>query len=93
MQGRTRSTPCDRGTPSILAAIDLNGDHDMSDHEYNYGVFGSSPNEFMDFAVHAPKATMRAPSFPLEDLATGATVQMSELWKEGVAVIEFGSFT
>jgi hypothetical protein len=65
----------------------------MSRDEYNYGVFAASPNEFMEFAEHAPKATMRAPSFPLEDLATGQPVQMSELWKTGVAVIEFGSFT
>lgn len=65
----------------------------MSHSEYNYGEFVASPEEFTDFAVHAPKVTMRAPSFPLEDLATGETVQMSELWASGVAVVEFGSFT
>jgi hypothetical protein len=65
----------------------------MPRDDYNYSEFGSSPNEFMEFAEHAPKVTMRAPSFPLEDLATGQLVQMSELWKNGVAVIEFGSFT
>jgi hypothetical protein len=65
----------------------------MASEEYNYSEFVASPNEFLDFAVHAPKATMRAPSFALEDLATGETVQMSELWASGVAVIEFGSFT
>jgi hypothetical protein len=61
--------------------------------EYNYSAFVANPQEFADFALHAPKATMRAPSFPLEDLATGSTVQMSELWASGVALIEFGSFT
>jgi hypothetical protein len=65
----------------------------MSSNQYNYSEFVASPNEFFDFAVHAPKVTMRAPSFPLEDLATGKTVQMSELWSSGVAVLEFGSFT
>jgi len=60
---------------------------------YNYSVFVASQEEFNDFAVHAPKVTMRAPSFPLEDLATGETVQMNELWKSGIALIEFGSFT
>ncbi len=61
--------------------------------QYNYSEFVVSQEEFTDFAVHAPKATMRAPSFPLEDLAAGSTVQMSELWSSGAAVIEFGSFT
>jgi hypothetical protein len=65
----------------------------MSAHDYNYSEFVASPEEFTDFAARAPKVTMRAPSFPLEDLATGKTVQMSELWSSGVAVIEFGSFT
>jgi len=60
---------------------------------YNYSVFVASQEEFNDFAVHAPKVTMRAPSFPLEDLATGKIVQMNELWRSEVALIEFGSFT
>ena len=65
----------------------------MGSHAYNYSEFVANPQEFSDFALHAPKVTMRAPSFPLEDLATGSMVQMSELWRDGVAVIEFGSFT
>ncbi len=60
---------------------------------YNYREFIASPGEFNDFAVHAPKATMRAPSFALEDLATGETVEMDALWKSEIALIEFGSFT
>ena len=60
---------------------------------YNYSEFVASPEEFNDFAVHAPKVTMRAPSFPLEDLATGKTPDMRELWKSEIALIEFGSFT
>ena len=61
--------------------------------EYNYREFVVAPEEFIDFAVRAPKATMRAPPFPLEDLISGEMVQMSDLWKAGPAVLEFGSFT
>lgn len=65
----------------------------MSDQTYNYSVFEVSPNEFLGFATHAPKVTMRAPSFPLEDLMTGEKLEMKNLWKTGIVVIEFGSFT
>lgn len=65
----------------------------MSSSGYNYSEFVANPEEFTEFAQHAPKATMRAPSFALEDLATGQAVQMSDLWSSGAAVIEFGSFT
>ncbi len=65
----------------------------MSEQPYNYSVFDVSPSEFVEFATHAPKVTMRAPSFPLEDLATGETIEMKSLWKEGIVVMEFGSFT
>ncbi len=61
--------------------------------DYNYSEFVASPGEFDDFALHAPKVTMRAPSFALEDLATGATIEMRELWRSEIALIEFGSFT
>lgn len=65
----------------------------MDQSQYNYSEFVASPNEFLEFAERAPKATMRAPSFPLEDLATGDSMEMKDLWKTGVAVMEFGSFT
>lgn len=65
----------------------------MDRTQYNYSEFVVSPNEFLEFGEHAPKATMRAPSFALEDLATGETVEMKDLWKSGVAIMEFGSFT
>jgi hypothetical protein len=35
----------------------------------------------------------RAPDFPLEDLETGETVHLKELWAKETVVIEFGSFT
>ena len=31
--------------------------------------------------------------FAVEDLATAETVAMESLWKEGPAIVEFGSFT
>ena len=65
----------------------------MKDQSYNYSTFAPHPKEFAEFAKDAPKATERAPSFPLEDLATGATVEMKELWKQEIVLIEFGSFT
>ena len=65
----------------------------MDQARYNCSEFVASPNEFLEFAEQAPKATMRAPSFPLEDLATGETVDMKDLWSTGVTVMEFGSFT
>jgi hypothetical protein len=65
----------------------------MSEATYNYSIFDANPNEFIEFATRAPKVTMRAPSFPLEDLATGEKVAMKDLWKSDIAVVEFGSFT
>jgi len=65
----------------------------VSKDQYNYDVFENAPEEFFAFAHDAPKATMRAPSFALEDLVTGKTIEMKELWKSEIAVIEFGSYT
>ena len=65
----------------------------MSSSDYNYDVFTGGQEDFLDFAMHAPKVTMRAPSFALEELATGETIEMKDFWKKGVPVIEFGSFT
>jgi hypothetical protein len=65
----------------------------MSDPIYNYSVFDADPNEFVAFATRAPKVTMRAPSFPLEDIASGEKIAMKDLWKSDIVVMEFGSFT
>ncbi len=65
----------------------------MSEDTYNYAVFEFHTREFEEFSTHAPMATMRAPSFPLEDLDTGEMVEMKALWKTGLTVIEFGSFS
>lgn len=60
---------------------------------YNYAAFDACLQEFFDFAVHAPKVTMRAPSFTLEDLVSGQSIEMADLWKDATVVVEFGSFT
>ena len=60
---------------------------------YHYSTFEFHTEEFNNFSANAPKATMRAPSFPLEDLNSGENVEMKELWKSGVVVVEFGSFS
>ncbi len=64
----------------------------MSD--YNYATFDMKEAEpsFRGFANHL-HAGERAPDVALEDLASGASVPMRELWRDGPAVIEFGSFT
>ena len=65
----------------------------MNNDIYNFSAFGGTLDEFADFAIHAPKVTMRVPSFALENLSSGEPFELKELWKRGVAVIEFGSFT
>lgn len=62
--------------------------------EYNYSSFdirieGKPFGPFRD-NLHVGD---RAPDFPLEDLETGDTVQMKDLWAEGPVIMEFGSFT
>jgi hypothetical protein len=64
----------------------------MSD--YNYPVF-DLPAEMKPFELFsdAPNAGQKAPSYPLEDLETGETVEMRSLWKKSFVIVEFGSFT
>ena len=64
----------------------------MSD--YNHAEFNLKREEprfvaFQDF-LHVGE---RAPSFPLEDLASGETVEMKSLWAKDPVIIECGSFT
>jgi len=62
--------------------------------DYNYPVFDMTAEErgFLDFRDHLHVGE-RAPDFPLEDLESGATVRLKDLWAKGPVVIEFGSFT
>ncbi len=64
----------------------------MSD--YNYAVFDLAREEVVfDTYKRTTFAGQRAASFPVEDLASGETVEMSSLWATGPAVLEFGSLT
>jgi len=66
----------------------------MTTDDYNYAVFDMAKEEpvFAEFSKSV-SAGGRAPSFPLEDLATGEQVELRSLWKHGLAILEFGSFT
>jgi hypothetical protein len=61
---------------------------------YNYSVFDMAATDpwFADFSnrLHVGE---RAPSFAVEELASGESVAMKSLWKDGPVIIEFGSFT
>ena len=61
---------------------------------YNYDVF-DMPAERPNFEgfVGALHVGERAPDFPLEDLESGETVRLKDLWSKGLVIAEFGSFT
>lgn len=63
-------------------------------NDYNYAVFELAREEPV-FETFRGRMFVgeRAPSFPLEDLASGQTVALSSLWAKGPAVVEFGSLT
>ena len=67
----------------------------MSPEEYNYSVFVMNREQpgIDGFSEVPLRPGGRAPSFPLEDLESGGIVEMKELWRDSLAVIEFGSFT
>ena len=67
----------------------------MTPEEYNYAVFDMDREmpvieAFAEFPIHPGDV---GPSYPLEDLDTGETIELKELWRDGLLVIEFGSFT
>ncbi len=62
--------------------------------KYNYDVFNMQAElpHFEGFVgnLHVGE---RAPDFPLEDLDSGETVRLKDLWSKGLVIAEFGSFT
>jgi hypothetical protein len=67
----------------------------VTPEEYNYSVFELDREQpgidaFSEVPLHPGT---RAPSFALEDLDSGGLVEMKELWRDGLVIIEFGSFT
>ncbi len=64
----------------------------MTDYNYDDFVMEREVPKFQAFPNHLHVGE-RAPSFPLEDLDSGETVHIEQLWAQGLTVIEFGSFT
>lgn len=67
----------------------------MTPEEYNYSAFEMDREQpiidaFSEVPLHPGT---RAPSFSLEELDSGELVEMKELWRDGLVIIEFGSFT
>ncbi len=62
--------------------------------EYNYVHFDMMAErpKFAGFSevLHVGE---RAPDFAFEDLDSGETVRLKDLWSEGLVIAEFGSFT
>ncbi len=59
--------------------------------DYNYSVFVGS-EQYMAFRTVLPVGSS-APDFQAKLLETGQPVQLSEYWKKGDVLIEFGSLT
>lgn len=57
---------------------------------YNYGDFVGS--DFLPFRTHLPVGSS-APDFQAILLATGQPVRLSDYWKKGDLLVEFGSLT
>lgn len=67
----------------------------MTPEDYNYAVFEMEREmpKIESFGDLPLRPGARAPSFPLQDLQSGERVEMRELWRDGLVIIEFGSFT
>jgi len=58
--------------------------------QYNYSEFVGS--EFLPFRTHLPVGSL-APDFEAMLLETGQPVRLSDYWKKGDLLVEFGSLT
>ena len=67
----------------------------MTPEDYNYSVFAMEREApvIQAFAENSIRPGTRAPSFALEDLDSGNTIDMKDLWRAELVIIEFGSFT
>ena len=66
----------------------------MTTNGYNYAVFNlqAELGKFEEFENH-PLHAGRRPDFPVEQLETGQTANLKDLWSGGLLIIEFGSYT
>jgi hypothetical protein len=62
----------------------------MAIEKYNYSEFVGS--DFLLFRTHLPVGSA-APDFKATLLETGRPVRLSDYWKKGDLLIEFGSLT
>ena len=64
----------------------------MSDYNYvHFDMLAERPKfEGFSSVLHVGE---RAPDFAFEDLDSGETVNLKDLWSDGPVVVEFGSFT
>ncbi len=62
--------------------------------EYNYLHFplDGDMQDFVDFP-HGARAGTKAPDGVLIDAKDGSDVELGDIYKKGVTVIEFGSYT
>ncbi len=61
---------------------------------YNYEIFDmQAERPHFEGFVDNLHVGERAPDFALEDLETGETVRLKDLWSKGLVLAEFGSFT
>jgi hypothetical protein len=58
--------------------------------QYNYSEFVGS--DFVPFRTHLPVGSS-APDFKATLLETGLPVRLSDYWKKGDLLVEFGSLT
>ncbi len=64
-------------------------------YDYNYTKFEMSDDEVSKFEefYKAPNAGTVAPDCELEDLASGETVHLKDLWRKDTVIMEFGSYS
>ena len=67
----------------------------MTAQEYNCEGFSAEGEahlgkRFPDLVLHAGRP---APDFVFEDLETGQSVHLTDLWSGGLVILEFGSYT
>mgnify|MGYP000038018490 FL=1 len=63
--------------------------------DYNYAHFpptGEKADKFERF-YEAPNVGTIAPDIALEDLESGETLHLKDLWKLGAVLMEFGSYS
>ena len=63
-----------------------------TDNSYNKTAFTGEIEAFERFP-EAPRVGAIAPDLPLEDLDSGDTRHIAELWRRDTVIMEFGSYS